>query len=462
MRMLEQVAKLIGDEIGADKVLTSYSDMYVYEFDATPMFRGKPDLVVRAFSIDDVVAVMRIANERKIPVVPRGHASSLTGAAVPSQGGIVLDLSAMRKIEVHPEDGYVKAEAGATVAEVDLACNEFGFFLPPDPASADTATIGASIAENAGGMRGARYGSFRNWVLGMTVVLPGGKVFKLGAPVFKQRMGYDLMQLFIGSEGTLGVITDATLKIIPQREGLVRFFSYFRNIREVVDVIQDLKRSKIDPLVVEFMDEETLKCVNEAYKTNFRTDGIALMIDIDGYQEQLDAVADRAEEIIRKHNPLELDKARGGEPKAIELYTARKASYPAISRLNKIVLIEDLTVPLSKVPDAFSEAKSIGRKYGISIPTFGHIGDGNFHPTITFRELTKENLELAKKIFEEVSDVAIKYGGVVSGEHGIGLQKKASFVRMLESMGSSELIEYMKRVKELFDPNGIMNPGKVF
>jgi len=457
---IKEALKILRDVLGQDKVIDEEEELYVYGFDATPLYFSKPYAVVRVFSINDVVEVLKIAHDYRIPIIPRGHGTSLTGAVVPISGGIVVDLSPMTKIEIKPEDGVVEAEAGATVAEVDLECNKYGFFLPPDPASAEVATIGGAIAEDSGGMRGARYGTFRNWVLALDVVIPGGKLLKLGAPVYKKRMGYDLMQLFIGSEGTLGIIIKAVLKIIPLPENIARFLVFFDDMENAINTLKDMRFSKINPLTAEFMDLETIQNINEVFKLGLPEHGISLLIDIDGYSDSLTKISERVLKILKENGAVEIIHARN-EEEAKTLYAARRAAYPAIARRYKIVFAEDITVPLSKILQTFKEVKNIEKKYGVNIPTFGHIGDGNLHPNICIEERDTEAITRAKEIFEEICEVAIRIGGVVSGEHGIGIQKLTTFKRMLEVHNNLELLEYMRKIKQIFDPHNIMNPGKI-
>lgn len=457
---IDKVLRILRETIGEDKVIDEEEELYVYGFDATPFYFSKPHAVVRVSSVDDVIEVLKAAHSYRVPIVPRGHGTSLTGAVIPISGGIIVDLSPMTKIKVEPDNGVVEAEAGATVAEVDLECNKYGFFLPPDPASAEVATIGGAIAEDSGGMRGARYGTFRNWVLALDVVIPGGKLLKLGAPVYKRRMGYDLMQLFIGSEGTLGIIVKAVLKIIPLPESISRFLVFFDNIENAINALKEIRFSKINPLIMEFMDLETIRNINEIFKLNLPEHEISLLIDIDGYSSSLIEISERVVKIFKRHNVSEIIQARSDE-EAKKLYAARRAAYPAIARRYKIIYSEDIVVPLSKILPTLKEIKNIERGYGIDIVTFGHIGDGNLHPNICVKERDPELIDRAKKIFEEICDIAIKYGGVVSGEHGIGIQKLLTFKRMLEIHNSLDLLEYMRRIKQIFDPYNIMNPGKI-
>ncbi|MEM1898279.1 MAG: FAD-binding oxidoreductase, partial [Sulfolobales archaeon] len=247
------------DILGPDKVLSEVEDIYVYGYDSSIVYSGVPWAIVRAYSTEDVVKLLQFADEHHIPVIPRGAGTSLTGGPVPLNGGIILDLRPMNKINVNVDDGVVEAEAGATVDEVDRECRKYGFMFPIDPASAEVATIGGTLANDGGGMRGARYGTIRNVVLSMEVVLPGGKVLNLGSPVYKQALGYELTQLLVGSEGTLGVITKAVFKIVPLPERLGRILAFFNDVEDAARAIFTIRRRGLQPLVLEFMDDITLQ-----------------------------------------------------------------------------------------------------------------------------------------------------------------------------------------------------------
>lgn len=455
------VLELLKSTLGENKVLCSLENLYVYGFDATPVYRGKPMAVIRAYSTEDVMKVLTIANDYAIPVVPRGHGTSLTGAVIPVEGGLILDLSPMKRIEVDVENGIVAAEAGATIGEVNAECRKYGFFFPPDPASAEVATVGGALATDAGGMRGARYGTMRNWVLAMKVVVPGGRVLRLGAPVYKWRCGLNLLHLFVGSEGTLGVITEATLKMLPLPEKIVRLLALFETVDEAVTAICSIRRRALNPLILELLDESTIKSVNEVFNLNMPEVGAAVIADVDGPKEAVERLGKEMAEVFEECGAISV-RIASDEAEMEKLYAARRGAYPAVSRLYPIVLIEDIVVPLSKLAEAIRRIKELSSKYGVAIVVFGHAGDGNIHPCICMSSRDEESMRLAEKVFYEICRIAIELGGTVSGEHGIGLQKVHALVEELKYRESSWLLEVMREVKKVFDPKGIMNPGKFF
>ncbi|RLE49813.1 MAG: glycolate oxidase subunit GlcD [Candidatus Methanomethylicota archaeon] len=454
----ELASKLV-ELLGEDKVLAQEEDLYVYGFDATQTFRGKPWAVIRPTCTEDVVKVLAFADQHVIPVVPRGGGSSLTGAVVPIRGGIVLDMTAMRSIRVDVENGVVEAEAGATIDQIDKECRKYGFFFPPDPASSEVATLGGALAGNSGGMRGARYGTMRNWVLAIEVVLPGGKALWLGSPTYKWRGTYDLMGLFVGSEGTLGVITRAVLKIAPLPERIARILALFNDVEAAAKAIYEVRRRGLNPLILEFLDRDSILMVDETYKLGLPKAEAAVLVDVDGPSEAIDRLARQVVELMKEAGAFKVDLATDQEAMD-KLYTARREAYSSVTRKYPVVIIEDIVVPLSKLADAVRMLEEVKKKYGLTIITFGHAGDGNLHPNICIDPSNKEEVDKAEKAFYEIAKIALKLGGAVSAEHGIGLQKVELLKMELEHRKSLEAMEYMKAIKRIFDPKGIMNPGK--
>ncbi len=453
------VIKELKGELG-EKVLTEPEDIYAYVTDASNVLRQVPLAVVRAYSTEDVSKVLRIANETSTPVVVRGGGTSLTGASVPVKGGILLDVTPMDGIEVNVDDGWVMAEAGATVAKVDQECRKYGYFFPPDPASSRYATIGAALAENAGGLRGAKYGVMKNWVLSLEVVIPGGEVLRIGKPLYKWRWGPDLISLFIGSEGTLGVITKAWLRIYPLPEKVVRILGLFNSLEDAGRAIFEIRRSGILPTMLELLDDESVNIVREQSGLDIPETEAMIIVDVDGPKEAVWRLANQVTEIIGRNG----GKAEASDdPEEMKrLYAVRQGIYAAVTRTYKGVLIEDVVFPVSKLVEALREIKKIKEKYGLPMPTFGHAGDGNLHPNICYDPDDPEQVKKAEEMFREVALLAIRMGGSLSGEHGIGLTKKELLVEELKSVNSLGYLKLVKEIKRVLDPKGIMNPGKLY
>lgn len=447
--------------VDRSRIFTEPEELYSYSLDASTEFKQPPAVVVRASSEEEVRAVLELADRNRVPVVPRGSGTSLTGGSVPAvPNAVLLDLTPMSRIEVNVDDGYVMAEAGATVLEVDKACRQYGFFFPPDPASSRIATIGGSIAENAGGLRGAKFGVMKNWILAMEVILPGGKKLRIGEPVYKWRWGPDLISLFVGSEGTLGVITKAWLKIYPLPEKVVRVLGVFDRMEDAGKAIAQIRRRGYVPMILELLDRETIEIVNESLGYSIEVAEAMVIADVDGPRESVWRIAGEVENVMKESggrtsasdDPVEMEK----------LYMARQGAYAAVTRAYPGVLLEDITVPLSKLAIALKELDDMRKEYGLRMPIFGHAGDGNLHPNICFDPRDEEQLRKAREMFVKTGKLAIRLGGAISGEHGIGLVKKELFLEEIKAVRGEGYIEMVRMIKRMIDPNGIMNPGKIF
>jgi len=458
---VNEVVSKLRELLGPEKVLSEPEDIYVYGYDSSIVYRGYPWVIVRAYSTEDVVKVLRFADEYVVPVIPRGAGTSLTGGPIPVNGGIILDLSGMRGIRVDVDNGIVEAEAGAIVDEVDKECRKYGFMFPIDPASAEVATIGGTLANDGGGMRGARYGTMRNVLLSVEVVLPGGKVLQLGSPVYKQALGYELAQLIAGSEGTLGIITKATFKIVPLPERIGRILAFFNDVEDAAKAIFTIRRRGLNPLILEFMDDITLQAVDAVYKLGLPQAKAAVLADVDGPSEAIDRFINTFKGIFKEYNAFRIDLATDPD-EMNRIYMARKGAYPALSRLYPVVIIGDICVPLSKLPNIVKAIKDISKKYEIPIAAVGHAGDGNLHTFTGLHSTSGNEWERGYKANDEIALVALELGGSVSAEHGIGMQKKYLLEKELKVRRSEYALELMRGIKKLFDPKGILNPGKLF
>jgi len=458
---VNEVVSKLRELLGPEKVLSEPEDIYVYGYDSSIVYKGYPWVIVRAYSTEDVVKVLRFADEYVVPVIPRGAGTSLTGGPIPVNGGIILDLSGMRGIRVDVDNGIVEAEAGAIVDEVDKECRKYGFMFPIDPASAEVATIGGTLANDGGGMRGARYGTMRNVLLSVEVVLPGGKVLQLGSPVYKQALGYELAQLIAGSEGTLGIITKATFKIVPLPERIGRILAFFNDVEDAAKAIFTIRRRGLNPLILEFMDDITLQAVDAVYKLGLPQAKAAVLADVDGPSEAIDRFINTFKGIFKEYNAFRIDLATDPD-EMNRIYMARKGAYPALSRLYPVVIIGDICVPLSKLPNIVKAIKDISKKYEIPIAAVGHAGDGNLHTFTGLHSTSGNEWERGYKANDEIALVALELGGSVSAEHGIGMQKKYLLEKELKVRRSEYALELMRGIKKLFDPKGILNPGKLF
>ncbi len=455
----ELIISKLSDMLEAENVITDAEELYTYSFTAYAVVREKPIAVVKVRSTEDVVKVLKFANEYKVPVVPRGSGTSVIGASTPTKGSIVLDLRPMRRIRVDVANGYVEAEAGAYVDEVDKECRKYGFMFPVDPASAEAATIGGALAMDAGGMRGARYGTMRHVTLGIEVVVPGGEVLTLGATAYKQATGYDLMHLFIGSEGTLGVITKAWFKIVPAPKSVGRVVAYFDDVADAAKGVFELRRRGFSPLILEFMDDVVVKLANKIKGLNFPEKNMVI-VDIDAPKEVLNNLLNEVAAVLKSSGAADVQFTTDPDEMA-KLYAVRKQAYPTFAAGFPFSFMGDLSVPLSALPAIVKKVREVSTKYGITIGLIGHAGDGNLHPLVGLQS-KDEWWTKARPALVEIEGYSIELGGTISGEHGIGIERKDLLVKELRAKNAERMIQYMKDIKKIFDPNGIMNPGKLF
>lgn len=450
MNIASELEKIVGKEY----VLTKYEDIVPYIRDASYIEGKKPMAVVIPGNASEVSRILKLCYENDIPVYVRGGGTSLTGSSVP-EGGIVMSMLRFDKIlEVNIKDRYVIAEAGVRVGELNAYLEKYGYMYPPDPASDVAATVGGSLNTNAGGVRGAKYGATKEWVLGMEVVLPDGTITQFGEKTLKRSEGYDLTALMIGSEGTLAVITKAILKIapLPKRESM--FLAFYDSYRRFGDVIATLnERGKI-PLTAEFLDEVSMDAV-KGYGINYPENAKALLIVI---------ASEDSEEILRALNetsPIEVRtfKDQNEMDNALKL---RKGLYSSLllerEKPEQRVIIGDIVVPPSKISETIEETYRAVQESGLKVAVFGHIGDGNVHINIF---AGPNDMEKAKDLLLETGMIAVKHDGCVSAEHGIGLEKKELLIKELAYRGNQINLELMKKIKKVFDPKDILNRGKL-
>ena len=417
-------------------------------------YEGTPAVVVRPESEEQVSAIVQLANRRGVPVLAWGAGSSLTGAVV-RDGAIVVDMKRFdRVLKVDPVNWYVDVQPGVVLDDLEHALQAKGFFFPPDPASSFLCTVGGAIATGAGGMRCVRYGTMKDWVMALRVVLPTGEVTSLGEPLPKNRAGYDLVHLFVGSEGTLGIITQATLKILPLPVVRVqRMLVQFADWPTAGEAIKGLRKARVVPDLLEFLDRETIIAVNQSYDFQVEEAEATLLVDLE--EPSIPA----ATEVFRAHSALAIRPA-ADEVEADRLYQVRARAYLALKERSSGIQIEDVVVPIDRLAEYLRLVKEVAARHRVQIPVVGHAGDGNVHPAIVYDKADAKSREAATAAFEEICRYAIRVGGSVTGEHGVGSQKVALFRAQLEAHGGGESLRLMKEIKRVFDPKGIMNPGK--
>lgn len=445
--------------LGKENVLTEKAELITYSYDATfGIPREIPGAVVFPRTTEQISNLVKLCREYKVPIYPRGAGTSLSGGPVPLNKGVVMSFQKMNKIlEIDPENLTATVQPGVVVANLNAEIAKYGLIFPPDPGSMAVATIGGIIAENAGGLRGLKYGVTKHYVMGMEVVLPTGEVFRFGGKTVKNVTAYDFTGLFVGSEGTLGIITEAILKLIPAPKFRKAMIAFFERLEDAGQTVVDIVGSHVIPATLEIMDNTTIRTVENFAKVGLPLDAAALLlIEVDGNgQEVVEEEAKKVVEIIERNNGKY--KIAETEEERDKIWTARRAALPALAQVKPATVLEDATVPRTKIVDMLIAIQDIAKKYDLMIGTFGHAGDGNLHPTILIDPTNKEELERLEKAVEEIFDKALSLGGTLSGEHGIGIAKKKFLKREIGSSG----IEVMRRLKKALDPDNILNPEKL-
>lgn len=430
-----------------------------YSFDGTAALQQLPVAVVFPQTTAQVSQILRWSTQERIPVVARGSGTGLSGGSVPVRGGIVLCLSHMNKIlEIDPQNLTLKAESGVITADITKAAEQAGLFYPPDPGSLKISTIGGNVAENSGGLRGLKYGVTRDYVMGLEVVLAGGEVLWTGNPCVKDVAGYTLRDLFIGSEGTLGVITKVLLKLIPPPEARQTMLAIYDDMEAAARTVAAMIAAKIIPCTLEFLDRITLQCVEDYAAIGLPRDAEAiLLMETDGHPAAVQSEAAAMQKIARENGARDL-KTAANSAEADALATARRAAFSALARVGPTTILEDATVPRNRLPEMIRFIQDVGRKHRLTIGTFGHMGDGNLHPTFLTDERNREEMLRVEEAMQEIFRKAVELGGTITGEHGVGLAKKA----FLPGAVGEVNMAVMRRIKLALDPDGLLNPGKMF
>ncbi|QDP41392.1 glycolate oxidase subunit GlcD [Radiobacillus deserti] len=445
--------------VGLENVADSKASQLVYSFDATPQFQSMPDIILSPRNTKEISAIVKLCNKHRIPIVPRGSGTNLSAGTTPLQGGVVLLFKHLDQIlEIDEENLTVTTQPGVNTLELTKAVEAKGLFYPPDPSSMKISQIGGNINENSGGLRGLKYGVTRDYVLGLEIVLPNGDIIRTGGKLAKDVAGYDLTRLFVGSEGTLGIVTEATLKLIPMPESKKTMLALYQDMEAAARTVSTIIANRIIPTTLEFLDQPTLKVVEDFSKIGLPTDVQAvLLIEQDGDKETVERDIQKIEAICKENQATDVQLAET-EAEADALRTARRSALSALAQLRPTTILEDATVPRSKIAEMVQAINEIATKYQINICTFGHAGDGNLHPTCMTDVRNQEEMERVEKALEEIFKKAVSLGGTITGEHGVGAMKAPYLHLKLGEAGMNA----MEQLKKAFDPNNIMNPGKIF
>jgi glycolate oxidase len=448
----------LGEIVGADHVIVDAGEMEPYAQDAVKE-KFPPEAVVFPRTTDEIATILRLANEARFPVTARGGGVGYTGGAVPVEGGIVIGTDRMNTIkEINASDLYVVAEPGVTTYALQQAVEAVGLFYPPDPASYKNSFIGGNIAENAGGMRSAKYGVTKHYVLGLEVVTPVGEIITTGGRTSKNVVGFDLTGLMCGSEGMLGIITEATLKLLPLPEATRTVRATFHTMREACACVTQFTRARVTPVAVEVLDRNAINAVESEFAFGLAADaGALLLVSVDGAVEEVERASLLVEQVLSDGGGFDLLRSQTREEED-RLWDVRRALSPAMKKYGTLKLNEDVVVPRSRVPELVERVEEIGRRYRTFVVNFGHAGDGNIHVNFMCEREDKEAVRRAREAVRATFSVAVELGGTISGEHGIGYVKAP----YLDMAVNGATIETMMQIKRALDPNGILNPGKMF
>ena len=454
----KDVIKELKKILGKGSVSTDREDCLCYSYDATNQ-RFLPDAVVFPASADEVAKILRLANIHEFPVTPRGAGSGFTGGSLPVNGGVVLSAEKLNRIlEVDAENMLCVVEPGVVTCEVQECVEKHGLFYPPDPSSLKFSTIGGNIAECAGGPRALKYGVTKDYVLGLEVVLPTGDIINTGVRTVKGVVGYDLTRLIVGSEGTLGVVTKAALRLIPLPHDRKTMLALFSDMNDAARTVSSIIASRIIPSTLEFIDGECIRCVDDYLEMGFPEKlGAMLLIEVDGGRETVERDASSIKDICLKNGSVEV-KTASKRKEVRALWNARRAISPSLARYKLHKINEDVVVPRNRIPELIAGVREIAGSRGLKVANFGHAGDGNIHVNILADRDKPGEMEKAEEAVKEIFRLTIGLGGSMSGEHGVGITKAPYLGMELDAAQ----IALMKRIKKAFDPRGILNPGKIF
>jgi len=445
--------------VGKGNILTAKADLVTYSYDSTAALSTQiPDIVVLPSDADQVQKIVNIARTCKIPITPRGAGTNLSGGTIPVEKGIVLSFQRMcRIIDIDVDNAVAVVEPGVVIQHLNDRVGTYGLIYPPDPGSVATATMGGSVAENSGGLRGLKYGVTKHYVLGVEVILASGQKIRLGGKAGNSVSTHDITSLFVGSEGTLGVITEITAKLVPAPKHRKSMLALFSNMGDAGNTVSGIIRAHVIPATLEIMDKTTIMTAENYGHFGLPANAEALLlIEVDGMSETVvnDEAAVVAQVVTANNGEL---KIATSESEREQLWAARRAALPALAQLNNCLILEDATVPRSRIPEMLVACQQIANKYALRMGTFGHAGDGNLHPTIVADKNDHEEMHRVHKAVDEIFATTLGFGGTLSGEHGIGISKKKYLIDEIQPNG----IALMRNIKSIFDPHRIMNPCKM-
>lgn len=456
--------KLISDlkkSLSSCNVLETLEERYAYAQDATNIkeIKNLPDVVVFVENIEQVQNVVKLANKYKTPIICRGAGTNVVGACSTEHGGIILNFSKMNKIlEINRENMTARVQSGVVLGDLQKAVESFGLFYPPDPSNLAVSTIGGSIAQSSGGAKSFKYGTTKDYVIDMKVVMANGEILQTGSNTIKNATGYNLNTLFVGSEGTLGIVIEATIKLIPKPESKKVLMAYFDTVKKAVSAVNKIIEHRIFPATIDFMDKNAIQTVEKFYPANLLTDKeAALIIEIDGFECSMDYQEKIIVNILNSSDASAIQ-ASHNEEEYNRIWTARRSSMGACAKMKPNVTTDDVIVPRENLEKLVLGIREICEKYNLAVCMVGHVGDGSVHPQIPIDYSDEAEYKRYKLAKAEIYDLTAKLDGILSGEHGVGSLKREHINKVVNSVA----LDYMRQIKKTFDPNNILNPYKIF
>ena len=458
MSAQDLVAKLTA-LLGSDVVRSDAVSLQAYSRDATPMFEGLPEVIVAPRNTEDVAKIVKFAHDTKTPIIARGAGSNLCAATVPLNGGIVMSMTNMNKVlEVSKSEMIAIVQPGVTNLDLDQLVEKEGLRFVPDPGSRNVSTIGGNVATSAGGLRGLKYGTTRNYILGLEAVLGTGEVIRTGGRLVKDVAGYDVTRLLVGSEGTLAVFTEITVALAPRPEASKYGVAYFEDLAAAAGAVEKIITAGILPATLEFLDNTCLVAVEDFAHLGLDTKaGALLLFGDDGDLVSIEQSVSKMAEIAKSSSGCRGVTLAADVAAAEALLYARRCSLPALARLSSLSILEDIAVPRKSMAEAVKRIEAIGLKHGLRIGTFGHAGDGNLHPTIVLDKDNPKEVAAAEAALAEIFALPLEFGGTITGEHGVGSAK----LPYLEAKIGPANMQLQRDIKKVFDPAGILNPGRI-
>ena len=461
MLMKNSLIKDLKKALTPDNVLSELEERYAYAQDASNQrnITRLPDVVVFVESIEQVQAVVRLARKYKIPIICRGAGTNVVGACRAEHGGIVLNFSKMNKIlDISLENMTATVQSGVVLGELQKAVDKIGLFYPPDPSNLAVSTIGGSIAQSSGGAKTFKYGTTKDYVIDMKVVMADGEILRTGSNTIKNATGYNLNSLFVGSEGTLGIVVEATLKLIPKPEAKRVMMSYFDTVQSAVDAVNSIIEQRIFPTTLDFMDKNAIQTVEKFYPAGLLCDKeAALIVEVDGFKTAIEYQQKVIVSIFEKGGASAIQYS-SSEDEYEKIWRARRSSMGACAKLKPNVTTDDVIVPRKNLSKLVFGIREICKKYNLDVCMVGHVGDGSIHPQIPIDYRDEDEYNRYKSAKSEIYELTASLGGILSGEHGIGAEKRD----YIDKVVSPEALKYMRQIKKIFDPENILNPYKIF